>query len=413
MNVATRHADILIVGAGPAGMAAAVRAAENGAEVMVLDDNPFPGGQIWRNERNHSSTPEASRWFRELKASSLQILVGARVISADAQGRVLLAETDAEAFKIRYDTLVLAIGARELFLPFPGWTLPNIMGVGGLQALVKSGLPLEHKRIIVAGSGPLLLAAAAYFRKRGAIVPLIAEQSSWRRILGFGVTLIRNPAKLWHALRLRISLGRTRYLPGCWVTAAEGSDNLTGVRLLRGVKTWVEPCDYLAVAYGLVPNTELAALLGCEIRDGAVRVNELQQTSVPGVFCAGEPTGIGGLDLSLIEGEIAGYAATGRPQPGSRLIRAQAAKHTVRHRPGARLCPAGRIAYASRCRYRDLPLRRRDFRPAPVSAFLALGKATRSLRHGPVSRTSLRPDCPISFRMETGGRPPPCVSGPA
>lgn len=314
MNVDTRHADVLIVGAGPAGMAAAVRAAENGAQITVLDDNPFPGGQIWRNEQNHPSTAEASIWFRDLKVSSVQILAGARVISADAQHRVLLVETGAVAFEIRYHALVLATGARELFLPFPGWTLPNIMGVGGLQALAKSGLPLEHRRIIVAGSGPLLLAAAAYFRKRAAIVPLIAEQSSWRRILGFGLTLVRNPAKLWQALRLKISLAGTRYLPGCWVTAAEGSDKLTGVRLRRGVKTWVEPCDYLAIAYGLVPNTELAELLGCEISDGAVQVNQLQQTSVTGIYCAGESTGIGGLDLSLIEGEIAGYAATGRTQ---------------------------------------------------------------------------------------------------
>jgi D-hydroxyproline dehydrogenase subunit alpha len=314
MNVDTRRADILIVGAGPAGMAAAVRAAENGTQITILDDNPFPGGQIWRNELNHPSTPEESAWFRDLKASSVQTLAGARVISADAHSRVLLAETGTEAFEIRYDTLILATGARELFLPFPGWTLPNIMGIGGLQALVKSGLPVKRKRIVVAGSGPLLLAAAAYFRKRGAVVALIAEQSSWRRVLGFGLTLVRNPAKLWQALRLRISLAGTRYLPGCWVTAAEGSDKVTGVRLRRGVKTLVKQCDYLAVAYGLVPNTELAALLGCEISDGAVRVNQLQQTSVPGIYCAGESTGIGGLDLSLVEGEIAGYAATGRTQ---------------------------------------------------------------------------------------------------
>ncbi|MGI9072583.1 MAG: FAD-dependent oxidoreductase [Bryobacteraceae bacterium] len=143
---------------------------------------------------------------------------------------------------------------------------------------------------------------------------LIAEQSSWRRVLRFGLTLIRDPAKFGQALRLRMSLGRTRYLPSCCVEAAEGSDKLAGVRLRRGAKTWTELCDYLAVGYGLVPNTELAALLGCEIVNGAVRVNDVQQTSVPSVYCAGESTGIGGLDLSLVEGQIAGYAATGRIQ---------------------------------------------------------------------------------------------------
>jgi D-hydroxyproline dehydrogenase subunit alpha len=109
-------------------------------------------------------------------------------------------------------------------------------------------------------------------------------------------------------------LGRTRYLPDCWVEAAEGGDRVASVRLRCRGKTWIEPCDYLAVAYGLVPNTELAELLGCEIVNDAMRVNELQQTSVPNVYCAGESTGIGGLDLSLVEGEIAGYAASGRTQ---------------------------------------------------------------------------------------------------
>ncbi len=317
-----RHADIVVVGAGPAGMAAALRAAESGLRVTVVDDNPSAGGQIWRGEQLQPSTSQASFWFRKLQNSGVEMMTGARVISADAPSRTLLVDRD-RAFDISFKKLILATGARELFLPFAGWTLPNVMGVGGLQALVKSGLPIERKRIVVAGSGPLLLAAAAYFRKHGARVVMIAEQSPWSRLFPFGFQLVRHPGKLWQALRLKLSLGTTRYVPGCWVEAAIGEEKVVSVRLRRGGKSWTEDCDYLAVAYGFQPNTELAALLGCSIDNTGVRVDDLQQTSIESIYCAGESTGIGGVDLSLVEGEIAGYAASGRPDMAKRLFAAR------------------------------------------------------------------------------------------
>jgi NADPH-dependent 2,4-dienoyl-CoA reductase/sulfur reductase-like enzyme len=110
------------------------------------------------------------------------------------------------------------------------------------------------------------------------------------------------------------------YLPSCWPVAAEGKHKLESVTLRRGAKTWSVPCDYLACGFHLVPNTELAALLGCVVENGKVRVDELQQTTMPDVYCAGEPTGIGGLELSLVEGQIAGHAAAGRLDPARRLF---------------------------------------------------------------------------------------------
>ena len=98
----------------------------------------------------------------------------------------LLAEDSTVFCELRYEKLVLATGARERFLPFPGWTLPNVMGAGGLQAMVKSGLPIRGKRVIVAGTGPLLLAVAAYLRKHGAEIPVICEQASWSSLARFG-----------------------------------------------------------------------------------------------------------------------------------------------------------------------------------------------------------------------------------
>src|ERR1044071_6312339 len=187
--------DVLVVGAGPAGLAAAWRAAANGLRVSVVDDNPAAGGQIWRGEQAKPSSAEAQEWFERIRSVDLQMINGARVFQQPEAG-ILLAETSEGVCELKYESLVLATGARERFLPFPGWTLPNVMGAGGLQALVKTGLPIEGKRVVVAGSGPLLLAVAAYLRGHGADVLLIAEQASSMQLARFAVGLIRQKERL-------------------------------------------------------------------------------------------------------------------------------------------------------------------------------------------------------------------------
>jgi len=308
-----RAFDIVVAGAGPAGLAAARRAAEAGAHVAVIDDNPNPGGQIWRAGAKGIAA-EAAAWM----TANVTWICGQRVVAAPAHCRLTLDETD-----IAYSRLILATGARERFLPFPGWTLPNVMGAGGLQALAKSGLPIEDKRIVVAGSGPLLLAVANYMREHGAKVRLIAEQASHPSVVGFALKLAGHPDKLAQALRMKASLFGVRYLTSCWPIAAYGSEKLEAVTLRRRDTTWNEPCDYLACGFGLIPNLELPALLGCRIGKAGVAVNEDQETSVAGVYAAGEVTGIGGLDLSLVEGEIAGFAAAGLREEARRLYGAR------------------------------------------------------------------------------------------
>ena len=300
--------DLLVVGAGPAGLAAAYQPAKSGLHVTVVDDNPAAGGQIWRGEQPKATSADARAWFEKVRSVDIQFIEGARVFQQPRPG-TLLAETRHDVRELRYDTLILATGARERFLPFPGWTLPNVMGAGGLQALVKTGLPIEGKRVVVAGSGPLLLAVAAYLRGRGAEVLVIAEQASSVRLARFGLGLV---SKTSQALSLKRQLSGVRYLTSCWPLAAHGQDKLESVTLFRRGKRWQVACDYLACGFHLVPNVELAELLGCAVDRGAVRVDEFQQTTVPEVYSAGETTGIGGLELSLVEGEIAGLAAAGR-----------------------------------------------------------------------------------------------------
>jgi NADPH-dependent 2,4-dienoyl-CoA reductase/sulfur reductase-like enzyme len=305
--------DLLVVGAGPAGLAAAWRAAKSGLRVSVVDDNPAAGGQIWRGEQAKPSSPEAQEWLKRIRSVDMQMINGARVFQQPEAG-MLLAETPNGVCELKYESLVLATGARERFLPFPGWTLPNVMGAGGLQALVKTGLPIEGKRVVVAGTGPLLLAVAAYLRGRGANVLLIAEQASSMQLVRFGIGSVSKGSQ---ALALKRQLKGVPYRSGCWVLAAHGTEKLESVTLFRSGEV---ACDYLACGFHLVPNLELAELLGCATKHGVVNVNDYQETTLPNVYSSGESTGIGGLELSLIEGEIAGLAAADKRGEAQKLF---------------------------------------------------------------------------------------------
>ena len=305
-----RQFDVLVVGGGPAGMAAAARAAEAGVRVGIVDDNACLGGQIWRGESQGHQGKDAARWTGRVQASEVTTLCGLRIFDQPEPG-VLLAEGTNDLFELSYKHLILATGARERFLPFPGWTLPNVMGAGGLQAMVKCGLPVRGKRVVVAGSGPLLLAVAAYLRKHGAEIPMICEQASWSSLARFGVSLFARPEKLRQALQLRKELSGIPFAANSWTMTAHGRKSVENVTVSLNGKTETIPCDYLACGFYLVPNIELPLLLGCQVQAGFARVDDFQETTVSGVYCAGEPTGIGGVELSLVEGQIAGLAAAG------------------------------------------------------------------------------------------------------
>lgn len=334
---ATIRADVVVVGAGPAGLAAACRAAEAGANVLLLDEAPAPGGQVWRRH----ATRLARAWSQRLAASGARFLGRATVIDvfaaspgatagdapagapapdaatgAAAPAVTLLVDHAGRGLRVEARRLVIATGARERFLPFPGWTLPNAVGIGGVQALLKSGAAVAGRRVVIAGSGPLLLPVAAALARAGARIALVAEQAPAGAVARFAAGLWRHPRLLAQAVRYRAAFWRAPYRCGVWVSAACGDGSTAEVReatLTDGLRSWRERCDLLACAYGLVPNLRLARLLGCALCGSgsrrAVRVDGRQQTSVAGVYCAGEPTGIGGLELALLTGQIAGIVA--------------------------------------------------------------------------------------------------------
>ena len=342
-----RAYDVVVVGAGPAGMAATVRAAEAGLRVALVDDNPDLGGQIWRGERTHPTGRDARTWFGRIEGVKFDALLGTRVVGLGGPN-ALIAERDGSLVELDYGSLILAAGARELFLPFPGWTLPGVLGAGGMQALVKSGLAVRGKRIVVAGSGPLLLAVASALRKHGAIIPAIVEQAPWPKLARFGLGLWAAPGKVGQAVGLKASLLGVPYRAGWWPVEATGDDrSIRAVTITDGRRTLDLSCDFLACGFGLIPNLELPSLLGCDLGPDAVRVDDFGQTSVPGVYSVGELTGIGGLEPALLEGEVAGYAAAGRDDAARALLPARGR--------ALRFARALERAFAPRAELRSLP----------------------------------------------------------
>ncbi|MGZ7456517.1 FAD-dependent oxidoreductase [Pseudomonas sp. Ma2-10] len=303
----SEYADLLIIGAGPAGMAAALAAAPSGARIVLLDDNPLPGGQIWR-DGPQAKLPNSARQMRKRLEACRNIRrhSGTRVIACAGPKQLLVEDAD-RGWLIDYDKLILCTGARELLLPFPGWTLPGVTGVGGLQALIKGGLPVQDERIVIAGSGPLLLASAATAKHNGARVLRIAEQARAAAVASFTAQLPRWPNKLMQS----VTLFDHHYRTGTHVLAALGNERLEGVRLQQQGEIVELACDRLACGFGLIPNTQLGQALGCELDGQAIAVDAWQTTRRADHYAAGECTGFGGSELALVEGAIAGYAAVG------------------------------------------------------------------------------------------------------
>lgn len=373
----TTACDVLVIGAGPAGMCAATEAAASGARVLVIDENAGAGGQIWRETRAgaaHARSARARFGIRRFAASGARLQAQTRVLDAGDGWLTAWDEAAGGSILVRYRAIVLATGARELFLPFPGWTLPGVYGAGGLQALAKSGLPVKGLRVVVAGSGPLLLAVADYLQRAGANLQGVFEQASLRRMLPFTRHVMADPGKLLQGAGYGWSTRRSRLRTGCWPVAAHGAEVLEAVTMTDGKRRWTIACNALACGFHLVPNTELARLLGCDLHtldaaralqtdpQACVEVDGWGRTTVEGVFCAGEPTGIAGLDAAEAAGTLAGSAAaayagfdstssTNTAPPVAQRRYARLLKQQERHKTFAR---ALQRAFALRVELRQL-----------------------------------------------------------
>lgn len=396
-----------IVGGGPAGLSAARTALLAGAKVCLIDDNHLPGGQIWRGGPDTWSDARALDAWSVLRAHpDFTHLQRASVIGAAGPDALLL-ELDGQGRRIEVERLLICSGARERFLPFAGWTLPGVLGAGGLQALIKGGMPVHGRRVVIAGSGPLLLATAASALQAGATVAAIVEHKPLSRLAAFGIKLLLgHRKKLLQAAALFAKLRGIPYLMGGQIVEARGVDRLQSVVIATrgGQKEYA--CDVLAAGFGLVPNVELAQALGCELAGGAVRVDARQTTSRANIWAAGECTGIGGVDKAIVEGRIAaldalGLRPSGRDRSALRQCRDFAALLARSFEPGAALktmCTPGTIV----CRCEDVPASSLSSQPGWREAKLA----TR-VGMGPCQGRVCGPACAFLF-----GWPPPAARMP-
>ncbi|MCB1606223.1 MAG: FAD-dependent oxidoreductase [Xanthomonadales bacterium] len=312
--------DLLIVGAGPAGLSAAAVCIEAGLRVVLVDQQPRPGGQLWRQGIAATWPQSRMRRFQaSLNSDALRWLPTHRLVLWRSPA-VGLFEGPQGAVEISATHLLLATGARELVPPFPGWTLPGVTGAGALQAMVKTGVDLGGAPVTLAGSGPLLMASAATLATHGARLSGIFETQNRRTMRSLAFSLLAYPPQLLQALRLRLQAARTRYEYGWQLLRAEGTKRLEAVVLRdpRGREQRIR-CARLGVSYGLVPNIETAAGLALDQRTDrrfpALAVDANQRCSDHRVFAAGEITGVTGGAVAELEGQIAGCAIIGdRPR---------------------------------------------------------------------------------------------------
>ncbi|MDT9689008.1 FAD-dependent oxidoreductase [Streptomyces sp. P9(2023)] len=351
--------DLVVVGAGPAGLAGAVTAAERGLSVALLDGDAQLGGQYYRHPAPGlgAARPEAlhhdysafdglrRRWEasggvhlpeHHVWTVTAERAAGIRGAGADGGSWAVHAVTgpDGDGDRpalIRGRAVLLATGSAERHLPFPGWTLPGVVGAGGAQAMLKSGLVLPggraRPRVVVAGSGPLLLAVASSLVAAGARVPALVEAAGYLGYVRRPGVLAMAPDKWAEALAHGAPLAAHGVRPYVRhaVVRAHGTERVEAVTVARLDGEWRPvpgterriACDALAVGHGLVPRIDLGTSLGCATRtteDGAVAlvVDASQRTSVPGLWSAGETAGVGGARLAMVEGELAGAAVAVR-----------------------------------------------------------------------------------------------------
>lgn len=321
---------IAIIGAGPAGLAAAKVVAESGAQAIVLDSAPRPGGQYWRHREGVQGykSHRAHGYFDLIMSSrNITYIHGAQVWSAVRnESSITLNYIHEGAEKsITVEKLILTTGAYDRAIPFTGWELPGSMTPGAAQALLKGHGVVAGKKILVSGTGPFLLPVAVGLAEAGADVLGIVEAHSPLRWIRSPLALILNPQKaleLLYYLRkirkysLEVSFGRAVIgFNGSTATLSKVKSNLE----VKGQVTQVE-CDVVASGWGFNPDATMGGILGClqkVDRDGSVifSVDKNQLSSVENIWIAGEATGIGGADLALAEGELAARSVLNIPIP--------------------------------------------------------------------------------------------------
>ena len=372
--------DVLVVGAGPAGMTAAAAIAESGLRVVIVDDAADPGGQFFTRPGDRSGGPtwldtraRAGRALvRRLRDSGADLLSGARVWGASAADRVYAAGP-VSRYVIRPRRLVLATGGHGWAEPFPGWTLPGVMTAAAAGRMLRVSGRVAGRRVLVTGSGPGNVVLADDLARAGATVAGVAEVAASPRLPDLARLVVAaagsagspgrsGPLGRWQLARAGLLVRRIPVWGSAAMLACTGDDAVRGARLARldreGLtipgQTWDVEVDAVCVGHGIAPSTELAAGLGCELRVGpdgrpAVVRDAAGRTSVPGVWAIGDGSRFAGAGSAMIDGQRCGAALVQelRPDaaaPGVRQPdRANARQARRVERRARRLNRAGRV----------------------------------------------------------------------
>lgn len=342
---AVSRTQVAVVGGGPAGLAAARAVAGLGIGVVLIDGGARLGGQYHRQAapgvrdagrgagRFVGSRAPSSRGadlIAAVEAAPVGVRSRTRVWQANRtdDGTLLrLLGPDGVTDELLAESVVLAPGAIDRGLPFPGWDLPGVITPGGAQTLLKASGTLPGRRVLVAGTGPLLLAVAALLVDSGADVPAVLDATHRRRLVAMvGPLLCRGGrGHVGEAAGYMLALARHRVpiRSGWTVLAARGEDRVEEAEIARVDRAWrpvigterTIAVDTICSGFGFTAMLELPLSLGCEVRpdpaDGSlvVAVDAAGSSSVPGVYVAGEATGVGGAGLAETEGALAGIAA--------------------------------------------------------------------------------------------------------
>ena len=319
-------ADVVIVGAGPAGIAAADVLVSNGISPTVIDEGARPGGQAYRTSvpelgisleklpgfeaQNHRRIHEA---FARIRTSCDY---RARAIAWGVFNRELYVENEGGCQSIRFDKLLLAIGATDRVLPVPGWTRLGVFALGGAQVLLKDQGCLIGRRVIFCGSSPLLYLAALQFKSMGGEIAAVLDTTPFRAKLAAVKDLIASPRILWRGLTYLAGLKSSgvEVIHGARLHAFEGKRAVTGVTYSVGDSPpRTISCDAVAFGFGLKPETQLAQLAGCRLAFDPLYRQWLPDADANGrcgddIYVAGDGAKIGGAYAAELSGKLAAHA---------------------------------------------------------------------------------------------------------
>lgn len=310
--------DLIVVGAGPAGLSAAIEAANRGLKVIVFDENAKPGGQLFKQIHKFFGSKEHKakiRGFRigdellkEADGAGVEVVLNAIVIGLFEEKEVTVKVQD-KVDHYKADSVIIATGASENMVTFDGWTLPGVIGAGAAQTMMNINGVMPGQKVLMLGSGNVGLVVSYQLLQAGCEVVAICDAAP--RVGGYGV----------HAAKVA-RCGVPFYMSHT-IIKAEGTDCVTGVTIGEVDSSWkIIPgtekhfdVDTICMAVGLSPMSQLANMAGCKMEDNPKKagyvpiVDEFGETSIPGIFAAGDVSGIEEASSAMIEGRIAGVAA--------------------------------------------------------------------------------------------------------